>query len=158
MAHQLLLNLIIAFIWMFLNEDWSAAGFIVGFAIGAIAIGLMRRFWPQPFYMIRLWAIAKLLALFMKELIVSSYAVLVHIVRPKLTIRPGIFAYRTDLKSDWEVTVLSCLICLTPGTLTMDVSRDGGTLYIHAMDIDDAEELSKQIKGSFEKAIMEVTR
>lgn len=158
MAVQLLLNLIIAVVWMFLNDNWTAVGFIVGFAIGAIAIGLMRRFWPQPYYMIRLWAIIKLLALFMKELILSSFAVIAHIIRPKLRIRPGIFAYKTELKSDWEVTVLSCLICLTPGTLTMDVSRDGGTLYIHAMDIDDAEELSKQIKGSFEKAIMEVTR
>ncbi|MDQ0113187.1 Na+/H+ antiporter subunit E [Paenibacillus harenae] len=158
MAVQLLLNLVIAVVWMFLNDNWTASGFIVGFLIGAITIGLMRRFWPQPYYLIRLWAVVKLLALFMKELIVSSYAVLVHIVRPKLTIRPGIFAYKTELKSDWEVTVLSCLICLTPGTLTMDVSRDGGTLYIHAMDIDDVEELSRQIKGSFEKAIMEVTR
>ncbi|MNO01114.1 Na(+)/H(+) antiporter subunit E [compost metagenome] len=54
--------------------------------------------------------------------------------------------------------MLSCLICLTPGTLTLDVSGDGKTLYIHAIDIADAEALAAQIRGSFEQAIMEVTR
>ena len=100
----------------------------------------------------------KLLLLFIKELIVSSAAVLIHIVRPKLAMRPGIFALHTELKSNAEVTLLSCLICLTPGTLTLDVDQDGSILYIHAMDIEDAELLSKQIKDTFEKAIMEVTR
>jgi multicomponent Na+:H+ antiporter subunit E len=72
--------------------------------------------------------------------------------------RPGIFALETELKTGWEITVLSCLICLTPGTLTLEVSKDDKMLYIHAMDIADAKKLSDQIKGTFEKAIMEVTR
>jgi len=106
----------------------------------------------------RIWAVIKLLALFMKELFLSSFAVLKHIVRPKRTYRPGIYAYETELKRDWEITLLACLICLTPGTLTLDVSRDGRTMYIHAMDIDDLELASEQIRNSFEKAILEVTR
>ncbi|MGO4371228.1 Na+/H+ antiporter subunit E [Paenibacillus sp. MCAF20] len=158
MAKQILLNLMISFVWMFLNENWTGTSFLIGYVIGAISIGLLHRFWPQPNYLIRLWAVIKLLLLFIKELFVSSYDVLVHILRPKLTIKPGIIALETELKSDWEVTLLSCLICLTPGTLTLDVSRSGGTLYIHAMNVDDAEQLSRQIKDSFEKAIMEVTR
>ncbi|REK72008.1 hypothetical protein DX130_20155 [Paenibacillus paeoniae] len=106
----------------------------------------------------RAWAVIKLFVLFVKELFLSSYVVLLQILKPKLSIRPGIFAMKTELKSDWEITLLSCLICLTPGTLTLDVSRDGETLYIHAMDMEDAEQLSHQIKNSFERAIMEVTR
>lgn len=158
MAAQLLLNLIIAFVWMFLSNDWSAPRFIVGYIIGMVCIGLLNRFWSSDFYLKRLWAVVKLLVLFIKELFISSFAVMAQIIRPRLAIRPGIFALKTELSSDWEITMLSCLICLTPGTLTLNVSRDGQTLYIHAMDIEDADELSKQIKGTFEKAIMEVTR
>lgn len=109
-------------------------------------------------YIRMVWASIKLLLLFLKELVLSSFDVMLKIVRPKLNIRPGIFAMETELKSNWEITLLSCLICLTPGTLTLDVSRDGNTLYIHAIDIDDVDELTAQIKGSFERAIMEVTR
>jgi multicomponent Na+:H+ antiporter subunit E len=50
------------------------------------------------------------------------------------------------------------LISLTPGTLTIDVSSDGSLLYIHAMDIEDADRLEEQIQNTFEKAILEVTR
>lgn len=106
----------------------------------------------------RAWAIVKLFVLFNRELVLSSISVMAQLLRPKLAIRPGIFKMKTELKSDWEVTLLSCLICLTPGTLTLDVSNDGETLYIHAMDIGDAEQLADQIKGTFERAIMEVTR
>ncbi|WP_068775835.1 Na+/H+ antiporter subunit E [Paenibacillus sp. FJAT-26967] len=158
MSLQILLNLIIAFVWMFLNNEWSFLSFTVGYIIGIILIGLLRRFWPYDFYMLKVWAVIKLLLLFLKELMISSFTVIGQIIRPKLAIRPGIFAYTTELESDWEITVLSCLICLTPGTLTLDIAKNGRTLYIHAMDIEDAEIISLQIKQTFEKAIMEVTR
>ena len=119
---------------------------------------MLRRFWPHDFYLRKLWSILMLLLLFLSELFKSSVTVIGQIIRPKLNVRPGIFAYSTELKSDWEITVLSCLICLTPGTLTLEVSREGQTLYIHAMDIEDVEELSNQIRGTFERAIKEVTR
>lgn len=106
----------------------------------------------------KIWAVIKLLVLFNRELLLSSFSVLKEVLRPGLKIRPGIIQYDTELKSDFEITLLSCLICLTPGTLTLDVSGDGKTLYIHAMDLQDADELAAQIKGSFERAIMEVTR
>ena len=158
MTFQILLNLMISFLWMFLHDDWSISRFIIGFLLGIVVLIVLRRFWRGPLYLQRVWAIVALLVLFNRELVLSSIAVMRHILRPKLNITPGIFAYTTELKSDWEVTVLSCLICLTPGTLTLEVSEDGQILYIHAMDIQDANVLSEQIRGTFEKAIMEVTR
>lgn len=158
MGHQILLNIIIAVVWMFLNNNWSPQQFIIGYLIGILLIFLLRRFWPNDFYLRKLWSIILLLLLFLRELLKSSFTVIGQIIRPKLNVRPGIFAYSTELKSDWEITVLSCLICLTPGTLTLEVSHDGQTLYIHAMDIEDVEELSNQIRGTFERAIREVTR
>lgn len=104
------------------------------------------------------WAAVKLFALFNKELLLSSVTVLLEVLRPKLRVRPGIFRLETELKTDFELTLLSCLVCLTPGTLTLDVSGDGEALYIHAMNIDEAVDLAAQIKGTFERAIMEVTR
>ncbi|WP_379144967.1 Na+/H+ antiporter subunit E [Paenibacillus sp. sgz500992] len=158
MALQILFNLMIAFMWMLLNNNSSGSSFIVGFVLGVFILLILRKSWTQPFYLKRVWAMLKLLLIFIRELLVSSFVVIGHIVRPKLAIRPGIFAYETALTSAWEVTLLSCLICLTPGTLTLDVSGDGKILYIHAIDIEDAQLLTEQIRGTFEQAIMEVTR
>lgn len=160
MALQFLFNLSIAFLWMALNNNSSGSGFLIGYLLGIAILLLFRRSKPQtrPFYIRRLWSIMKLLLIFMRELTISNFVVIGHILRPKLAIRPGIFAYETALTSAWEVTLLSCLICLTPGTLTLDVSKDGKTLYIHAIDIKDTEDMVKQIRGTFEQVIMEVTR
>lgn len=158
MALQILFNLLIAFLWMLLNSNSSGSSFMVGYVLGMAILFILRKTWSSPFYLSRLWAMLKLLLIFIRELVISGFVVIGHILRPRLAIRPGIIAYQTALTSNWEVTLLSCLICLTPGTLTLDVSGDNKTLYIHAMDIGDAELLVKQIRGTFEQAIKEVTR
>lgn len=157
MAFQIFLNLIIGFLWMFLHNDWTIHRFIIGYLIGMIQFLLLYQVWPDKLYLFRIWAAFKLLILFIRELVKSSVDVIRHIMQPKLTNRPGIFAYQTELKSDWEVTLLACLICLTPGTVTVEFSRRHRTLYIHAMDIEEVEVLSAQIKGTFEKAIQKIT-
>jgi multicomponent Na+:H+ antiporter subunit E len=47
---------------------------------------------------------------------------------------------------------------MTPGTLSVDVSDDRGTLYIHAMYIDDIEEFRREIKEGFERRLLELMR
>ena len=158
MAFQIVLNLIITFVWMFLNNAWNGVGFLTGFLLGLLLIGSMRRFFPQRFYIVRVWAIIKLIALLFRELIRASIEVIRQIVKPTLDIRPGIFTYQTQLSSDWEVTLLCLLISLTPGSLPLEISGNQRKLFIHALDIKDEQKMSDDIKNTFEKAIMEVTR
>ncbi|OES46506.1 Na+/H+ antiporter subunit E [Domibacillus iocasae] len=158
MAFQILLNVFLAFLWMFLQVSFSAQTFVIGYLLGLLVMLSMRRFFSSHFYLHRVWAVTYLFLLFLKELIKANIDVIKLVLRPKLNIRPGIFALETELKSDWEVTLLANLITLTPGTLVVDVSADNKTLYIHAIDIADVGETVDSIKDSFEKAIMEVSR
>ena len=41
---------------------------------------------------------------------------------------------------DFEITLLANLITLTPGTLSVDVSDDRKTLFVHAIDCSDPEQ------------------
>jgi len=118
----------------------------------------MRRFFKARLYTDRLWAVLKLTLLFIKELIKSNISVLLLVIRPKLNIHPMFFALPIDLEQDWEITLLSSLITLTPGTVVVHVSDDQRTLYIHAIDVDDVDDAIDSIKNSFEKAIKEVSR
>ncbi|NGZ77561.1 Na+/H+ antiporter subunit E [Saccharibacillus alkalitolerans] len=158
MAFQLLLNLVIAFVWMLLMREMTVSGFLVGLLIGLLLMTLMRRFFPKPFYPKKIWACLKLLGLLLKELVVASFAVIGQIAKPKLTFTPGVFAYETELRRGWELTLLCGLVNLTPGTLLLEISPDEKTLYIHAMDIQEAHGVENHIRETFENAIMEVTR
>lgn len=158
MAFQILLNVFLAFIWMFLKVSYDSTTFIVGFFLGMLTIFIFRRFFNYRFYLHRVIAVINLLLIFIKELILANIAVLKVVLKPKLDMQPGIFALPTELKKDWEITILANLITLTPGTLVIDVSMDNQILYVHAMDIQDAEDVISSIKNTFEKAIMEVSR
>lgn len=158
MAFQMLLNVFLAFIWMFLQDSYDSQTFLVGYILGLLILFGMRRYFHSRFYVGRAWAIVKLILIFFKELLLANLSVLKLILRPKLDIQPGIFALPTDLKRDWEITVLSLLITLTPGTLVISVSEDQKTLFVHAMNLGEIQDEINAIKSSFEKAIMEVSR
>ncbi|QTD39619.1 Na+/H+ antiporter subunit E [Sporosarcina sp. Te-1] len=160
MPAQLLLNLFIAFLWMTLmdEDELNFTTFLTGFIVGIGIIFFMHRFFGTHFYLRRLYASIKLLFRFISELTQSSAIVLKQILSPRLNIKPGIFKYETELKSDVEVTMLSMLLTLTPGSVVMEVTPEGNVLYIHAMDVEQSREaLLKQLRN-FEKAIKEVTR
>jgi multicomponent Na+:H+ antiporter subunit E len=158
MSFQILLNVFLAFIWMFLKNEYSPSTFFIGYLLGLLIMLAYRTFFNQRFYLSRVWAVIKLILLFLKELVLSNISVTMHVLKPKLDIKPGIFALETELTKDWEITILANLITLTPGTLVVDVSLDSKILYIHAMDIPEKHEAIDSIKNSFEKAIMEVSR
>ncbi|EDL63452.1 Na+/H+ antiporter subunit E [Bacillus sp. SG-1] len=158
MAFQILLNFFLAFLWMFLQVSFTSTSFIIGYILGLIITFAFRRFFNSRFYLWRVFAVISLLLLFLKELILSNISVLKTILKPRLDIKPGIFELPTELKTDWEITLLANLITLTPGTLVVDISYDNKILYIHTLDIPDVDEAVNDIKNTFEKAIMEVSR
>ena len=99
-----------------------------------------------------------LIALFVKELILSALKVAWLAVQPRVNVRPAIIAYPLTVTTDAQITLLANMITLTPGTLSVDVSADRRTLYIHAIDIASKEALIGDIAGGFETKILQVFR
>jgi multicomponent Na+:H+ antiporter subunit E len=99
-----------------------------------------------------------LAAYFIKELVLSAFKVAWLAVQPQLRLQPAIIAYPLTLVTDLQITLLANMITLTPGTLSVDVSADRKTLYIHAIDVPSRERLLGNIAGGFETRILEATR
>ncbi|KGR78146.1 Na+/H+ antiporter subunit E [Ureibacillus manganicus] len=158
MSFQILLNIFLAFLLMFLTSNYSPSGFVIGYLLGLLSIIALRRFFKYRLYIGRVWAVILLIFLFIKELILANISVLVLVLRPKLEMQPAFFKYDTELKEEWEITLLSSLITLTPGTVVVHVSDDNKSLFIHVIDSNDINETIDSIKNSFEKAILEVSR
>jgi multicomponent Na+:H+ antiporter subunit E len=99
-----------------------------------------------------------LLLLFLRELILSALKVAWLVVRPRLRIRPAIIGHPLTLTTDAQITLLANLITLTPGTLSVDVSADRKTLYVHVIDLESKDTLIADIAAGFERKILEATR
>jgi multicomponent Na+:H+ antiporter subunit E len=160
MLGQFIINLFIASLWFLLKDDPNAdfTTFMSGFLGGTLILYAMHRFFGTQFYLRRVLKIIKLILLFIQELLLSSFEVLKQVLDPQLKITPGIFTYETRLEGDWQVTTLALLLTLTPGSVVMEVSEDGKTFYIHAMDIEESKETVVRSIGKFEAAILEVTQ
>ena len=99
-----------------------------------------------------------LIGLFLRELILSALRVAWLVVQPKPHLHPAIIAYPLTVTTDAQITLLANMITLTPGTLSIDVSDDRRTLYIHAIDVTDREALIGSIAAGFETKILGVLR
>jgi multicomponent Na+:H+ antiporter subunit E len=91
---------------------------------------------------------------FFFELVKSAVSVAKEAWRPKLAVKPGVIRIPLRVESDVEITMLASLISLTPGTLSLDVSPDGGSLYVHALIIDDdGSEIRQSIARRLERPV-----
>lgn len=103
--------------------------------------------------------VATLFVYFIKELIMASLKVAYDIVTPNFFLKPGIVAVPLAAKTDLEITLLANMISLTPGSLSIAVSEDRKTLYVHSLyGTDDKITLIEGIKTGFERRILEITR
>jgi multicomponent Na+:H+ antiporter subunit E len=150
------LNVVLALAWSLTTGAFSLLNLAVGFVLAYLALWLPARMWGDDTYFRRPWRILRLMATFIWELIVSASTVAKLVLTPGLKFKPAIVAVPLDIKHDLGVTLFANLISLTPGTLSLDVSDDRSTLYVHTMDTEDAEAEKRDMKETFEEPIRKV--
>lgn len=151
-----LLHLLLTLAWLALTGSFSGINFLTGFTLAFIVILFTQRSRTSSGYVIRLRRVAAFAAFFLWELVKANLRVAWDVLTPRHHMRPGVIAVPLALQNDLEILVLTTCITLTPGTLSLDVSTDRQTLYIHAMYIDDEEAFRASIKEGYEKRVMEV--
>jgi multicomponent Na+:H+ antiporter subunit E len=149
-------NLVFAAAWAVLFGEFSALTLVSGFVLGYAVLWLLQPLTGgRSSYFLRVWYWLKLIVLFHYELIVSSIEVLWDIVTPRHRARPAIIDVPLDVKSDAGILLVTNLISLTPGTLSLDVSEDRKTLQVHAMFADDPDAVRHQLKSGREKWVID---
>ena len=93
-----------------------------------------------------------LAAFFAWELVLANFRVAADVLRGD-RIEPAVVAIPLDVTSDGEILLLSMLINITPGSVTIDLSEDRRTLYVHVMHMKTAEETRREIKDGFERRV-----
>lgn len=155
----LLLNLMLAIAWMALTGMFTALNFIVGLVLAYFCIRILYRGRSTTTY---LTSVRKTLAFFLffmwqviRANIYMMFAVLERLVSGQSRrLRPAVVAIPLDVRRDLSITLLANVITLTPGTLTLDVSDDKRTLYVHTAYVpEDVDAFRHEIKDGFERRI-----
>lgn len=102
MAFQLLINVVLAIVWMLFQNSFTIVDFVVGYTIGFFVVLVLIRFKGYEFYFSRVWSLIKLILVFMKELAIANVVVLKTALSPKMDVAPGIVAVPTRLETETE--------------------------------------------------------
>jgi multicomponent Na+:H+ antiporter subunit E len=106
--------------------------------------------------LLRFFELAEFILFFHWELVMANLRLARDVLGPVTRLHPGIVAIPLDLSGDAEVTILSNLVTLTPGTLSMDASSDDKVLYVHVVNISDVEDVRRETKQGFERRIRRI--
>ncbi len=158
MSNLFLINVLLAFAWCAVTGSFSILNLMFGFVVSSGALWLTREQHQTNKYFKRVWLVLGLIGLFLKELVLSVFRVAWLVVRPRQSYRPSFVSFPLTVDRPHEITLLANLITLTPGTLSVDISDDAATLYIHCIDVEDPDKLREDIAQGFERKIMEALR
>jgi len=153
---MLLLNVCLAVAWAAIRGDLSVANLLIGFVIGYVILGVTHNRSGRVRYFTKVAQILRFGIYFLWQLVVATLRVAVDVVTPKYRMRPAILAVPIESRSDGETTMLANAITLTPGSLTLDVSADGKTLFVHVMHASNIEGARQEIQRGFGKRVHEV--
>jgi multicomponent Na+:H+ antiporter subunit E len=147
---------LLALVWVALTGDVSAWSILFGALLGGLAVAVAWPLGPYPiFAKVRPLKLASLLLFLAWQIAVANLKVAAAVLGPRRLLRPALVAVPLDVASDGQIALLANLISLTPGTLSLDVSPDRRTLYVHAMSASSADDLRREIKEGFERRVRE---
>lgn len=158
MRTQILLNLILTFVWVALTGGFEFANFIFGFALSFGIMWMISTKGEGRKYYHLVYKVIGFIFFFLYELVKANIQVAYDVITPTMYMKPGIVKLPLDAKTDVEITLLANIISLTPGTLSLDVSDDKKVLYIHSMYITDRQSFIDGIKLGFERRLLSILR
>ena len=159
---MLLGSILLALAWAALQGEITLVNLVVGSLVGCTILALLNRggvVIGQSGHVITPWTLVSrtvrglsLAGFFAWELLLANLRVAADVLRGH-RIEPAVVAIPLDVTSDGEILLLAMLINITPGSVTIDLSDDRRTLYVHVMHMKTAEETRREIKDGFERRV-----
>lgn len=133
-------------LWLLAWGDLSVANVISGFVLAVallVAFPAHRRTGPR--LRVSPLGVARLAVYVLGQLVTSNVLVAREVVSRRSRIRTGVLAYPVRHPSDELLSLIANVIALTPGTMTVEATRDPPVLYVHFLLLDDIDQARRAV-------------
>ena len=156
---SLILNVLIAVMWLLLSSEPNIATFVIGFLMGIGMLTLFRDVLPREQYLKRVTGFVRFCFIFLREFVVANLD-MAHTVlfQSKEDLHPNFITLDVSGLKRWEILLLTQCVSLTPGSTSVNISDDFQTVLIHALGADNSEMLRRQINNNLKQPILEFSR
>ena len=150
------LSLTVFCFWLLMNDDISVGQIVLALML-ALTIPLFAARLDREFARIgRLSSILRMLCVLALDIVRSNITVALQVLGPERNIHPGFIWVPLDIGNIHGIAALTSIITLTPGTVSSALSDDRRHLLVHVLNLDDADEVIRQIKTRYEAPLMEI--
>ncbi len=152
-----LLTLTLALVWLALVNEVSVGALVLALILGIVIPLATRAFWPDRPRVGRPLKMLEYAWVVLHDIVVANLQVarLILFV-PSDRLRSRYVTIPLALTSPEAITVLAGTITMTPGTLSAELSADGGALLVHGLDVPDPDALVAEIKTRYEARLLEI--
>lgn len=105
---------------------------------------------------LRLYRLLRFIPFYVWELLLSNVRIAHDVLTPHNHFRPGIIAVPLPMLTDRQLIVLTNLVTMTPGTVSIYVTEERDTLYVHCMYLDDPARVRQEILDGYVYRIQEI--
>lgn len=151
------LTLILAGVWILLQNQVSAGMVVFGFILGLIIPQMTSNWWPDTPKGFRMGKMVPYSFMVLWDILVANLQVAwIVLTVPNARLRPAWIVVPLELKQPEAITVLAGTITLTPGTVSADLSDEGHSLLVHVLHTDDPDGVRDDIKTRYERRLLEI--
>ncbi|MEO9825733.1 MAG: Na+/H+ antiporter subunit E [Paracoccaceae bacterium] len=152
-----LLTVILAVIWILLQNKFSAGMFVFGLILGIIIPILTAAYWPDRPSGMRFGKFMVYCCVVIWDIVVANIQVAwIVLTVPNSKLKPAWISIPLNLTQPEAITLLAGTITLTPGTVSADLSNEGHSLLVHVLHTDDPDGVRDEIKQRYEARLMEI--
>ncbi|MDJ0820671.1 MAG: Na+/H+ antiporter subunit E [Paracoccaceae bacterium] len=156
MPHPLL-TLILTVVWTLLQNQVSAGMVVFGLILGIIIPLITSAWWPDRPQGFKLGKMVSYTLMVIWDIMVANVQVAwIVLTRSNASLRPAWVVIPLELKHPEAISILAGTITLTPGTVSADLSDEGHSLLVHALDCDNPDAVRDEIKNRYERRLMEI--
>jgi len=162
MKTKIVLFILAYLVWTLLTWSIDAEHIMIGALIGVLVSLLTCNIFTNEPRVLKdparyLWFLYYILV-FIWECIKANLDGAYRVIHPDLPINPGIVKVKTTLKSDVGLTFLANSLTLKPGTMTVDIDKENGFLYVHWVDVksQDIERATALVVAKFERILKRI--
>jgi len=142
--------------WLLMNDEISAGQVAMALVLALVIPPFAARLDREFARIGRLRSVPRMLGVLLLDIVQANITVALQVLGPERKIHPGFIWVPLDIANIHGIAALTSIITLTPGTVSSALSDDRRHLLVHVLNLEDADEVIRQIKTRYEAPLMEI--
>ena len=144
-------------VWLLLNRSLSPGHLLLALLLALGLPVLFKELRPQKVRVRHLGTVLRLCWTVVVDTTQSNIAVLRFLLLPRTRRHSADFVkIPLELRDPNGLAVLAMIVCITPGTVWAELSRDRSMPMLHVLEVHDREAIVQHVQTRYERPLMEI--